>query len=284
MKGFRIILYSALSVFIAVLLLSRFRMNSAAYEPEPTAVPVALEMSPSPAPTSTPAPTPTPELKTASSFYSEYETPPCIPNTEGCTQMVYIKPDAGGTSMLYYEFDDSRWNLICICSASIGENGVSKEKKEGDGCTPAGEYPLLFVMAINEPITELNCKKLNSTSVFVTDTKSKYYNTLQDRYVSDGDFDTYELIYETYFKGGTHKNMIYIGYNGDGLTPGSAVAGKGSMITLCGKTESLKPTGGCIDIYDTDMTKLLRYLDAGRNPVIIIGDNENNAIENSSGQ
>ena len=49
-----------------------------------------------------------------------------------------------------------------------------------------------------------------------------------------------------------------------------AIPGCGSVITLCGKNDTLTETHGCVDISGSDMLDLLGYLDSNKNPVIII--------------
>ena len=58
--------------------------------------------------------------------------------------------------------------------------------------------------------------------------------------------------------------------NGDGYSSDNVVKGKGSVITICGRNSTLSPTLGCIDISSGDMSTLLSYLDADKNPHIQI--------------
>lgn len=235
------------------------------------------EATPTPSPTPEPTPTPTEEpaaspAPTDSAYLTSdtLATPSILPETENCGQLLLLDTVGSTGSLMYYEKDASGWHLLMTCGATLGKNGVSNNKKEGDNTTPAGEYPLLFVYGISKPITQMPFQKLTANSVWVDDSRSKFYNTLQNSGNPDRDWSSCEAVYDRYFSGGTHKACIFIGYNGDGLTPGTATAGKGSMITLCGKTDSLSPTAGCIDIFNTDMTKLLQYLNPEHNPVIII--------------
>lgn len=238
-------------------------MTEEDYTPLATAEPASV----------TPAPVET-TVPTASAVTDGVDTslfiPDKYPKSEDCGQFLLLKSVDYNGILFFYTKENGNWKLVSMCTATLGKNGVTDDKKEGDGCTPRGEYPLLFVMGESKPITDMRFEKLVSGSIWVDDAESKYYNTLEHVNSRDNDWRSFEKLYERYFRGGTHKHMIYIGYNGDGLTPGTAERGKGSMITLCGKTEGLDPTGGCIDILDTDMTKLLQYLKPEQNPVIII--------------
>lgn len=189
------------------------------------------------------------------------------PSISGCGQFVLAELSGSSAVLRYYEKTPVGWELLYTFNATAGKNGISYSKAEGDNCTPAGEYEMLFCFGETVPNTQLDFFQTDSNSVFVDDSSSAYYNTLQ---LDDSSaWSSREDLHSRYFQNG-YSTLIYIGYNGDGQTPNNATAGRGSMVTLCGKSGTLGATGGCIDISSSDMTQLLSQLDSAQHPCIII--------------
>ena len=61
-------------------------------------------------------------------------------------------------------------------SVSFGKNGVKKDKKEGDGCTPKGVFPLGFAFGMKRLDIEYPYYLLNEHIYWVSDVNSKHYN------------------------------------------------------------------------------------------------------------
>lgn len=197
------------------------------------------------------------------------ETAPRIePSSDDCGQFILAELSGSSATLTYYEKTPVGWEACYSFSGAAGKNGLSSSKSEGDNCTPAGEYDLLFCFGETTPETNLPFIQTNSNSVFVDDSSSPYYNTLQLQ--NSSSWSSSEALHSRYFQNGAFSTLIYIAYNGDGQTAGSATAGRGSMVTLCGKSGTLTATGGCIDISTANMTLLLSQLDGAKNPVIVI--------------
>jgi L,D-peptidoglycan transpeptidase YkuD (ErfK/YbiS/YcfS/YnhG family) len=79
----------------------------------------------------------------------------------------------------------------------------------------------------------------------------------------------YDNIGDTIVNGDTDKCM-YIEHNGDGYSTENVVSGKGSAITICGKTSGIHATAGCVDIASSDFNAMLTMLDYSKNPHIEI--------------
>lgn len=196
-------------------------------------------------------------------------SPEIYPVDENCMQFVFAYCSGTNVDITFYEKIDGVWVELMKTQGVCGEKGITYNKTDGDGKTPAGEFDLTFCYGISKPDTKMNFEWVDTNTVWVNDPDSQYYNTIQAE-VIDGAWKSAESLYDGYFDDGEHNYCINIAANGDGLTPGSAVSGKGSIITLCGKTSSLAPTKGCIDIPANDMVSLLGYLDSSKNPEIII--------------
>lgn len=201
---------------------------------------------------------------------SEYLAPPEIfPVDETCMQFIFAYCSGDSVTLTLYEKIENEWTEQMVIQGVCGKNGITYNKADGDGKTPAGEFDLTFCYGISKPDTKLDFQWVDTNTVWVNDPESEYYNTIQST-VIDGAWRSAESLYNGYFSNGEHNYCINIAANGDGITPGSAAPGKGSLITVCGKTTPLTNTQGCIDISAEDMLSLLNLLDSSKNPEIII--------------
>ncbi len=198
------------------------------------------------------------------------DQPEIVPQNIYCEQFVLVKCEGTYATLTYYEKEDDAWFEKMTMNGRIGKNGITANKVEGDGCTPEGEYELTFCCGLYAPDTDMDFQTIDEYSVWVDDTDSYYYNTLQSEYSYYCDWSSAEPMYDSYFKGDRHNYCINIAANGDGITTDNVIPGNGSVITLCGKNETLAPTHGCVDISGDDMIELLRYLDSSKSPEIII--------------
>ncbi len=198
------------------------------------------------------------------------ELPEKVPASSGCAQYILAKCDGTNATLTLYEKEDGVWVERLTANGRVGKNGITYSKREGDGCTPAGEFDLTFCCGLSDPGTDMDFQRIDSNSVWVDDVNSRYYNTLQNADSYSKDWDSAEPMYSSYFKDNRHNYCINIAANGDGMSSQDAIPGCGSVITLCGKNDTLTETHGCMDISGSDMLDFLSYLDSGKSPVIII--------------
>ena len=138
-----------------------------------------------------------------------------------------------------------------IFKCSIGKNGVSTKKVEGDKKSPKGLYslgPLYFRKdRVSKPITLLKSIPIKKNMGWCDDVKSKFYNKIIDT--------KKKLRHEKLF---INKNdydlLIPISYNTTKIKKG-----KGSAIFLH-LTKNFKKTLGCIAIKKKDMIILLKII------------------------
>lgn len=192
------------------------------------------------------------------------------PSPEYYSQKIEVETSGTYATMELLQWNGKEWeSLFYTANVRIGENGASYDYGEGKKTTPKGTFDIGFCYGLTQPETGLRFKQLTSSSVFVYDPDSQYYNMLVDRYVLSGDV-SYENTYDQFANKNYYSTCIFIEHNGDGETVGTASPNMGSVITICGKNGNLNSTFGCIDITTNDMYYLLRYLDEEKNPVIII--------------
>jgi L,D-peptidoglycan transpeptidase YkuD (ErfK/YbiS/YcfS/YnhG family) len=135
--------------------------------------------------------------------------------------------------------------------AAVGKAGVRADKREGDGATPAGSFPLLFGMYRSDragvPATMLPMTPLLERHAWVDDPQDPNYNRLV------------ELPYPAHAERLWRDDAIYdllvvVGYNINPRRPGA-----GSAIFLHVARSDFLPTAGCIAV---DHGVLLRLLPA----------------------
>jgi L,D-peptidoglycan transpeptidase YkuD (ErfK/YbiS/YcfS/YnhG family) len=140
-------------------------------------------------------------------------------------------------------------------AAVVGRGGVRANKKEGDGATPAGTYPLVFALyredRIRPPRCRLPMRPLAPHDAWVDDPGDDRYNRLVS------------LPYPARTERMWRDDQIYdlvvvIGYN---MEP--VIAGAGSAIFLHIARRSFSATEGCIAVGREVLTGLIPLLGPG---------------------
>lgn len=136
--------------------------------------------------------------------------------------------------------------------AFIGENGIIANKKEGDDCTPIGEFNLGLMLGTHEKICNrnYNYEKINSNMYWIDDSNSKYYNKLVDITKVKKDWNSAEHLIDYPIQ---YEYLLEIKSNP------SNIPNKGSAIFLhCSNNTA---THGCIAINREDMERLINNVD-----------------------
>lgn len=190
---------------------------------------------------------------------------------DGYNQKVVVTAEAGSSygTLVLYEWENGQWVSSFSCYATVGKNGIGSDYGEGKKKTPQGIFKLGIALSANSiPNNDWPHQLVTSDTCVVDDTDSGYYNTIQNISSLPSGVG-YDPIGDTLVKG--YSNVcIYIEHNGNGLNTDDVVAGKGSVITICGRSASIAPTAGCIDISSSNMTTLLSMLVYNKNPHIEI--------------
>lgn len=164
------------------------------------------------------------------------------------SQIIKVSNIAKSKAILEFYEDNLK---LFETKAYIGRNGITNDKKEGDGKTPIGifELGLAFGTHNKNEINYKNYIEINENLYWVDDVKSKYYNQLIDINKTEKDWESAEHLIE-YPK--QYEYAIEIKTNLDNIK------GKGSAIFLHCSIE--RPTAGCIAINKEQMKKLLDIL------------------------
>jgi L,D-peptidoglycan transpeptidase YkuD (ErfK/YbiS/YcfS/YnhG family) len=124
--------------------------------------------------------------------------------------------------------------------AVCGRAGVRADKREGDGASPLGTFPLLCAFyrpdRLAPPATGLPLRALRPSDGWIDDPADARYNTLVAL--------PYPAHHETLWReDGLYDLVVVIGYNTDPPLPG-----RGSAIFLHVAAADFAPTAGCIAV------------------------------------
>jgi L,D-peptidoglycan transpeptidase YkuD (ErfK/YbiS/YcfS/YnhG family) len=166
-----------------------------------------------------------------------------------------------------------RWRKLGGCwravgdayPARVGRNGVSANRREGDGTTPAGTFRIHATMYGIEPNPGVRFRyhRLRCGDWWSEDPRSPTYNTFQ--HVPCGRRPPFRV--ETpgmWQQPRAYPFLAVVEFN---MTP--TVPGRGSGIFLHAQTGG--PTNGCISLRRADLLHVLRWLRPTPRPHIVIG-------------
>ncbi len=168
-----------------------------------------------------------------------------------------------------------RWHIVDSFNVVVGRNGLGKDatasidlnnitatKHEGDGKSPAGIFKLGSVFSYH------NIKKLRMPFVqvdtnfyCVDDATSSYYNTLIKQDTAKHNFNSFEYMKRN---DELYEYGVWVLYNSDPV-----VAGNGSCIFLHIWRNENSGTAGCTAMAKENMLKLIHWLNAKKNPVLL---------------
>ncbi len=187
-------------------------------------------------------------------------------------QVVTVQSNGSTGTLTLQEWRDNQWIELYSTTVYLGSNGVTENKREGDHCTPAGTFEILFYMSLNDLGSQLTYVPVQEGDIWVCDPASASYNTLRHAgETGDWNASLTENFYN-YFSLGYTGARIFFSYNGDGRTEGTAVSGAGSAIFLDGATSDseLRRGYGDIMIPMSEMEVLLSLLNSSLRPVLVV--------------
>jgi len=191
-----------------------------------------------------------------------------LPAAVPADQLLVVVSETRGTprARLYqFERAPEGWrHLDGEIPASIGITGFAKpgEKREGDGHTPAGLYPLEFVFGYAPSIdTKMPYRQATGDDIWVDDPAAPDYNNWTKRAETTAkSFEEMRRADEYYRYG------VVIGYNRNPV-----VKGMGSAIFLHIWRGEGKGTAGCVAVDQQQLLRIIQWLDPARHPMILMG-------------
>ncbi len=192
-----------------------------------------------------------------------------INKIDGSAQILLVVDDSSffftKTTLYAVERHGNEWQeAFEPFDAVIGVNGFASEgeKKEGDGKTPSGIYPLKMTFGYDTSIgTKMSYRQATPDDIWVDDPNSIDYNRWVKK--SETRAASYEMMKRD---DNLYKYGVVIEYNTDPI-----IKGNGSAIFLhIWKGEGI-PTAGCVAVSEEDIIKILGWLDPAASPLIITG-------------
>lgn len=170
-------------------------------------------------------------------------------------RLVVTAKTPGGfeATLAFYE----NQTLIKSFDAVVGRNGIAApgEKREGDGKTPSGTYPITALFGLMRPAgSELPFLTISQTLHCVDDSDSCFYNRIVESATLTPDtvhYTSHEVMLEP---DGLYDLGAVIDYNPEGKP------GLGSCIFLHIARDDGKPTAGCVALKRADLFELIGQL------------------------
>ena len=149
--------------------------------------------------------------------------------------------------------------------AMIGRAGFAQpgKKREGDGHSPAGLFPLESVFGYAPSVTtRMPYRQATKDDIWVDDVHAPDYNSWQKR--GETSATSFEEMRrpDNYYRHGA-----VIGYNRHPV-----VKGNGSAIFLHVWRGNGKPTSGCVAIDEQELIGIIGWLDPAKRPMILMGN------------
>ena len=158
------------------------------------------------------------------------------------------------------------WTELFSTTGFVGRNGVSSNKKEGDGKTPDGVYSLGTAFGIaSNPGTDLSYKKVIDSDYWVDDVNSEYYNQWVDMDETGKQWSSAEHLIEATTP---YKYALAINYNT------ACKPGDGSAIFL--HCSNGKGTSGCVSVPENVMIQILDKVNS--KTLIVISQNSEKLV------
>jgi L,D-peptidoglycan transpeptidase YkuD (ErfK/YbiS/YcfS/YnhG family) len=153
-------------------------------------------------------------------------------------------------------------------TARVGWNGLADRRREGDGTTPTGVYPIGPVMYGNDPNpgVRYRYRRLRCGDWWNEDPRTATYNSFQ--HVPCGSSPPFRTTTPGLWQERTaYRHFAVIEYN---MRP--VVPGKGSGIFL--HVQRASRTNGCVSLPYARLASTLRWLRPSSRPLIVIGTKE----------
>ena len=194
-----------------------------------------------------------------------------LKNVEQLVVAINNNDSSNKATLIALEFVNKKWKIkLKPVQASIGRTGFALpgEKIEGDGKSPTGVFALGQLYTYDATVnTKLSFTQTNSEDKWIDDPNHENYNTYIRGNTNAKSFEHLKLSSIDY------KYCMVIEYNTHPV-----VKGKGSAIFFHLATPSYDPTAGCVAIKESDMDKILLWLDPNKQKVILMG-NKNHLLK-----
>ncbi|NTW16626.1 MAG: L,D-transpeptidase family protein [Syntrophaceae bacterium] len=176
-----------------------------------------------------------------------------------------MKPLSASVQVIALEKKNDRWQGPFLpMEGMIGRKGFAPpgEKREGDGRTPSGIFPLGTVFGYEHSFpTMMPYRQVTTDDLWVDDIHAADYNRLVKRgSTRASSFEVMKRDDDLY------KYGIVVEYNTDPV-----IKGYGSAIFFHLWRGKGTPTEGCIALSEEDLMRILRWLNPEAKPLAVMG-------------
>jgi L,D-peptidoglycan transpeptidase YkuD (ErfK/YbiS/YcfS/YnhG family) len=192
----------------------------------------------------------------------------CKPATGAGSQLITVEsPSRASThaSLRLWLREGRCWQPVAgPWAARVGRNGLSGNRREGDGTTPTGTYGIGRTMYGNAPNpgVRYRYRRIVCGDYWVEDPRSPSYNRF--RHVECGQPPPFRVTGERLWQEKTaYRHLAVVEFNMHPVVPG-----RGSGIFLHATTGG--PTNGCISLPVAQLRQVLRWLRPEQSPRIAI--------------
>jgi L,D-peptidoglycan transpeptidase YkuD (ErfK/YbiS/YcfS/YnhG family) len=192
----------------------------------------------------------------------------CRPASGTGSQLITVEASSTKTthaSLRLWRREGQCWTPVAgPWRARVGRNGLSANRREGDGTTPIGTFSIGRVMygVAPNPGVRFRYRRIVCGDYWVEDPRSPYYNTF--RHVSCGAPPPFRAQGERLWEATTaYRHFAVVEFN---MRP--VVPGRGSGIFLHATTG--RSTNGCVSLPVTQLRQALRWLNPAAGPQIAI--------------
>jgi L,D-peptidoglycan transpeptidase YkuD (ErfK/YbiS/YcfS/YnhG family) len=143
------------------------------------------------------------------------------------------------------------WRAMSVTAGRAAFGGFAGDKREGDGRSPVGSFPVTEAFGVGNPGTRLPYRTLRNSGDCWSATPGRDYNEYYSGQCRQGDENLSAIMQQ-----GPYRQAAVIDYNRP-----RAVPGRGSAIFL--HVGGVTPTTGCISIPEDRLREIMRTLAVG---------------------
>jgi L,D-peptidoglycan transpeptidase YkuD (ErfK/YbiS/YcfS/YnhG family) len=199
---------------------------------------------------------------------ADAERSACRPATGSGSQLISVESPARASThatLRLWQREGRCWTHVAgPWAARVGRNGVSGNRREGDGTTPTGTYRIGRTMygIAPDPGVRYRYRRIVCGDYWVEDPSSPSYNRF--RHVPCGQSPPFRVTGERLWQATTaYRHLAVIEFNMNPVVPG-----RGSGIFLHATTGG--PTNGCVSLPLAQLRQVLRWLRPDQAPRIEI--------------
>lgn len=173
------------------------------------------------------------------------------------------QPDTPLYDVKLFNFIDGTWmEDLAVFDGRVGRGGLSKNRKNGDGTTPIGSFPLVYAFG-----NAKDCAALKIPMTFRAITPHSYWGgddwgNFSNRWYEGNEPLGKDFEHLADYQDKQYKYAMVIGFNYDHFIPG---IGNAIFFHCAGETN----TAGCVAVEEEDMAEFMEHVRDGAYIMIV---------------